>query len=315
MFCPACGQPVKSETALFCAHCGTRLAEIQNNTENKDAPASVQNEAGEEKQISIFAEKEEFFDPDATVRVPDSAVKKYTFNRDADFKMPEPVEEDVFETTAEDFNLMGQKKAGNMINSAEDAMVRGEDAFNISMPASFNSFDATAGKGLSRPVPPEKASQPEKKAPVSEPFVYESPVLNAMGADKDDIADKKEKKKKKDRRVSNKKNREEADKKPAAAPSYNPQQSGIPSFDGTFSQPSSDGNDFFVRQVPVYEQEKENKLKPSTLIIIIVLAVVLFAAAVTGGIFAAQAILNNAAINSIPAAASAAAAVMTVRGL
>lgn len=298
MFCPKCGQPVKSEAAVFCAYCGEKIGAVKAAENNKDAAALSQGSDSENAINGTPSGNPAFFDPDATVRVPDETIRRYTLNRDAKIIMPEPVEESVFDISEEE---PVQPVAEKSIGSNDDNKVESGFAFN-------GDFGATMGGGYNAPAHSRASAAYEKKAPArssDDIFVYESPVLNSYKGEAEKEPPEKTKKNKKERKPSEKKKgKEAAGHKPAAPSSPGGWYDQV--FDGdssaVFSQPDSDGNGFFVRQVPVYEQAEQNKLKPSTLIIIIVLGIVLFAAAVTGGVFAAQAILNNAAINSIPAA-------------
>ncbi len=233
-------------------------------TREKETAMPVSQQTAENKKntepVGSFA-SDDFFDPDATVRVFDEPVKKYNFNNDR-FDLPEPEEEDVFETTAED--IMADPIVKASFTKAQTYDPFNDSALDSRRPEvqsqGYNQrggYNGNAQQTVSRePNSKVVIQRPERVYPYSE---------NAANAN-----------------------------------NMNGQYGWAqPESREGFTQAGTGADNFFVQQAPVYNQQESKKMKPGMLVLIIVLIVVLFAVAVAGGIFVASAILNNAVIDNV----------------
>lgn len=247
MYCSKCGQLIKNEAAAFCAYCGAKLPIASDNIVKAAEP--------EKAQDNNAQFNENIVDLDATVRVDEAPVKKYTLDHNQ-FKMPEPLEESVFDDICEkdEYDITAGKG------------IRRENNRSPFEDSGFFYPDSNGGvvyPGYDRPD--ENATIKGRNAPS---YTVQQPAAaadNAYGpSDNQDFSQ--------------------------SVSSFSVQGN----FAESFTQAGNGPDNFFVQQTPVSADAKARKKMPaSKLILLIVICVLLFAAAVAGGIFAASAVMDK----------------------
>lgn len=296
MHCSQCGHPIKSATASFCAYCGTKLEMPCDDLDKTVLAAAVRRRNNPVNDAPVVSVKKQAEMKNASPY----------FDNNRSFVMPEPEEEDVFETTGSD------ELTDSFVKAAVENS-KNRDPFDDS---GLNSFDYS----------------PTRENNLGGDFYnnerqYELPRRMSADGYRQEYPDKIE-----TTEVIRSYNGHNNARRPAYSPvpdgqhtvningnayTRNPQGMSYSERENTagngfadsssrqnvrhevFTQPTAGSDSFFVQQTPVYNTQSQNKkMKPGMIALIAALIVLLFAGAVAGGIFAASAILNNAVIDN-----------------